>query len=146
MTTSTEPEIEKLREFRREVQAEMNEGKKAAPLFSGNVALVRVRSECQIHPVIAQIWRTRLPRYIVIVANEGYVPDRIHFSARSAPGTSVLDFLRNIELTEGEDTYGHGHDQASGGNLSFSRWNELLGVLGFPARTFAPESATITRT
>lgn len=78
--------------------------------------------------------------------NEGYLPDRVHFSARSAPGTSVLDFLRNIELTEGEDTYGHGHDQASGGNLSFSRWNVLLGVLGFPARTFAPDSATITRT
>lgn len=59
------------------------------------------------------IWRTRLPRYIVIAANEGYLPNRVNFSARSAANVSVLNFLREIELSEGEGYHGHGHDQAA---------------------------------
>ena len=77
----------------------MNAAKKAAPVFAGSVALVRISSPCQIHPLIAQIWRSRLPRYIV------------NFSARSAANISVLNFLGEIELREGEGYYGHGHDQ-----------------------------------
>jgi len=59
---------------------------------------------------------------------------------------SVPDPTPDLGSARGENTYGHGHDQASGGSLSFSRWNELLGVLGFPPQTFAQESTTITRT
>jgi hypothetical protein len=97
----------------------------------GNVALVRVNSPCQIHPLIAQSWRTRLPKYIVIVANEGYIPSRVNFSVRTASGTNVLDFLRSIDLSEGEGSYGNGHDGASGGSLPPERWSELLTKLGF---------------
>ncbi|MEJ7617836.1 MAG: DHH family phosphoesterase [Pyrinomonadaceae bacterium] len=115
----------------------MNEAKKAAPVFSGSVALIRINTPCQIHPLIAQIWRTRLPKFIVIAANEGYLPGRVNFSARSAAGVSVLDFLKSIELSEGAGNYGHGHDQASGGSLPAARWNEFLSKLNFPASVYA---------
>jgi ATP-dependent DNA ligase len=131
LVNSNNPEVEQLRLAKAEVNTALQEGKKAAPIFAGNVALVRVNSPCQIHPLIAQSWRTRLPKYVVIVANEGYIPGRINFSARTSSGVNVLDLLRGIELSEGEGSYGHGHDSASGGSLPRDRWNELLLKLGF---------------
>ena len=132
LARSVAPEVEALRAAREEVRQAMAEAKKAAPKFAGNVALIRVRSRCQVHPVIAQIWRTRLPKYIVLVANEGYLPGRVNFSARSATGTNLLDFLRAIDLGEGEGSYARGHDHATGGSLPIARWNLLLEKLGFP--------------
>jgi single-stranded-DNA-specific exonuclease len=90
-----------------------------------------------VHPLIAQIWRSRLPKFLVIVANDGYEPGRVHFSARSGPGMNVIDFLRGISLPAGDGDFGHGHDQASGGILPTKRWNALLAALGFPASVFA---------
>ena len=131
--------IKRLREAKREVNAELNEARKAAPVFAGNVALIRMNSLCQIHPLIAQSWRTRLPKYIVIAANEGFMPDKVNFAARtSADGVSVLDFLRSFKLANvGTGSYGQGHDQASGGVLPVAAWNELLEKMGFPESTFA---------
>jgi single-stranded-DNA-specific exonuclease len=137
LVNSDADEVQRLRLAREEVKAAMNEAKKAAPVFAGRVALVRMNSTCQIHPLIAQIWRSRLPRYIVIAANVGYLPNRVNFSARSAPNVNVLNFLREIELSEGEGYHGHGHDQASGGSLPIERWNELLAKLGFSREVFA---------
>ena len=137
LVNSEADEVQQLRFAREEVKAAMNEAKKAAPVFAGRVALVRMSSPCQVHPLIAQIWRTRLPGYIVIAANAGYIPERVNFSARSAANISVLDFLREIELDEGEGYYGHGHDQASGGSLPIERWNKLLAKLGFSSEVFA---------
>ena len=137
LVNSDAEEVRQLRSAREEVQAALDEAKKAAPVFAGRVALVRMNSPCQIHPLMAQIWRSRLPKYIVIAANEGYLPNRVNFSARSNAGVSVLDFLREIELSDGEGYHGHGHDQASGGSLPFERWNELLGKLGFGSGVLA---------
>lgn len=131
LVRSDSADVQALRAAREEVKPAMAEAKKAAPKFAGNVALIRVSSRCQVHPVIAQIWRTRLPKYIVIVANDGYMPDRVNFSARSSSGVNLLDFLRNIDLGEGEGSYARGHDQATGGSLPLERWNLLLTKLGF---------------
>jgi single-stranded-DNA-specific exonuclease len=125
---SDSADVQELRRARAEVAAEMEIAKKAAPVFAGKTALVRVNSPCQIHPLIAQIWRGRLPKYYVLVANEGYMPDRVNFAAR---GEGILDFIKSIQLSEGEGTYGHGHEAASGGSLSVERWNELLEKVGF---------------
>jgi single-stranded-DNA-specific exonuclease len=127
-------DLNALRAARQEVKEALAEAKNAAPVFSGQVALIRVHSRCQIHPLIAQIWRSRLPRYIVIAANDGYMDGRVNFSVRSGSGVNVLEFLRGIELPEGEGNYGRGHDQASGGSLPVDRWNMLLERLGFDAR------------
>ncbi|MCW3061948.1 MAG: hypothetical protein JWQ02_3769 [Capsulimonas sp.] len=133
LTESTDSDVEELRAARAEVKEAMEEAKKAAPVFSGPAALIRINSPCQIHPLMAQIWRSRLPKYIVIAANEGYLPGRVNFSVRSAPGINVLEFLHGIDLglPEGEGNYGHGHDQASGGSLPREYWERFLGKLGF---------------
>jgi single-stranded-DNA-specific exonuclease len=139
IVVSSAPEIEALRVARAEVKIALDEAKKAAPVFSKTqpVALIRMNTPCQVHPLLAQIWRTRLPKYIVIAANEGYLPGRVNFSARATAQYNVREFLRGVELSEGERTFGYGHDQASGGSLQTARWNELLEALGFPEGTFA---------
>ena len=131
LVNSTTNEVAQLRRAREEVKVALEQAKKAAPVFAENVALVRINSPCQIHPLIAQIWRTRLPKYIVIAANEGYIPDKVNFSVRTNSGVNVLDFLRGIDISEGEGSYGHGHDSASGGSLPVEQWHELLTKLGF---------------
>jgi single-stranded-DNA-specific exonuclease len=126
--------VQRLRVARLEVKAALEEAKKAAPKFAGQVALIRVHSACQIHPLIAQIWRTRLQKFIVIAANDAYMPGRVNFSVRGAPGTNVLAFLRSIELAKNEGHYGHGHDAASGGSLPIPIWHEFLSKLGFETK------------
>ncbi len=135
----TTEEARRLAEYRAEVNAALAEGKKAAPAFSGQVALVRVDSPCQIHPLVAQIWRTRLPKYIVLVANEGYLPGMVAFTARTQADVNVLDFLRGIELDD-VDQFGYGHDKASGGILRREQWNQLLKQLGFKEKALAKNS------
>jgi single-stranded-DNA-specific exonuclease len=130
LVNSNSPEVEQLRRARAEVKVALEAARKVAPVFAGKVALLRLNSPCQIHPLIAQSWRSRLPNYVVIAANEGYLPGRVNFSARSN-SVNVLEFLRSQEIAEGEGTYGHGHDQASGGSLPVDRWHELLHKLGF---------------
>lgn len=131
LVKSDDEDVRALRAAREEFQRELAEAKKAAPKFAGQVALVRVRSRCQVHPVIAQIWRSRLPRYIVVVANDGYLPGRVNFSMRSASGINLLDYLGQFDLGEGEGSYARGHDQATGGSLPFDRWELLLSRMGF---------------
>ena len=89
-----------MREARREVNAAMAEAKKHAPLFAGQVALIRIHSSYQIHPLIAQIWRSRLPKYVVMVANDGYRPGHVHFSVRGQQ-INVLDFLSSVHISDG---------------------------------------------
>jgi single-stranded-DNA-specific exonuclease len=133
LVLSSSGEVRELKAAREEVKTALEEAKKAAPVFSKThpVALVRVSTPCQVHPLMAQIWRTRLPKYIVIAANDAYLPGRINFSARAGTDYNVLEFLRNIVISDGEGSFGHGHDQASGGSLPVARWNELLNALGF---------------
>jgi single-stranded-DNA-specific exonuclease len=127
LVDSTSVDVQHLRDAREEVNMALNEARKAAPTFAGNVALIRMNS---------QSWRGRLPKYIVIAANEGYMPGRVNFAARSN-SANVLEFLRAQQLSEGEGSYGHGHDQASGGTLPVDRWNELLAKLGFSESVYA---------
>jgi single-stranded-DNA-specific exonuclease len=125
------PITARLQAARVQVSAALQEAKKAGPVFAGNVALVRIHSACQVHPLIATIWRTRLPKAIVIVANDGFMPGRVNFSVRTASGLSVLEFLDSIVLPEGEGHFGYGHDQASNGSLPPDRWQVLLKGMGF---------------
>lgn len=124
-------EAHRLALFREEAKAALEEAKKASPQFSGNVALVRISSPCYVHPLIAQIWRTRLPKYIVIAANEGYMPGYVAFSVRTAADVNVLDFLGQVEVDVAEGYLGYGHDQASSGVLPVESWQKLVQELGF---------------
>ncbi len=128
---SHSPASQGLREARKEVKIAFEEAKRAAPKFAGEVALLEISSPCQVHPLLAQVWRGRLPKFHVVVANSGYMANRVNFSARSAKGKSVLDFLKSLDAGEGEGHFGHGHDQASGGSLPPERFDKLKRAMGF---------------
>ena len=143
------PEAEPLRAARKEVAAAMAEARKRAPVFSARdaavppdarpeadlrFALVTVHSPCQIHPLIAQQWRTRLPDYAVVCANTGYLPGTVAFSTRTARTDVVLPKLyQSIDTPGWNGRWGHGHDQASGGHLPPAVFNDVLDALGFEA-------------
>ena len=129
------PDLLLLREFKAEVGAALAEAKRAAPRFSQTekVALLRFDSPARVHPLLAQSWRGRLPKYIVIAANGGFLPGRVSFSARTEVDVNLLDFLaRHGEHLDGTEVeYGHGHDKATGGTLSAANFDRLLESMGF---------------
>ena len=130
----TSPQMERLRLCRAEVKAELGEAKRLAPRFSKTekVALFELDSPARIHPLLAQSWRGRLPKFMVIVANRGFLPGRVAFSARTESDANLLDFLaRYRDVVPGELEYGYGHDQAAGGVVSAEAWDKLKGAMGF---------------
>jgi single-stranded-DNA-specific exonuclease len=128
----------RLRAYRAEVQEELAIARKQAPIFSADQpwALVPLDSGCQVHPLIAQQWRTRLPKFAVIAANRGYLPGIVAFSARTSRKDMVLPtLLRAPDIgADDEASFGRGHDQASGGHLPIPQFNRLVDALGFDAR------------
>jgi len=130
-------EARRLWEYRSEAKAAFNKAKHAAPHFSGQVVLMRIKSPCYVHPLVAQIWRNRFRDRIVIAANEGYIPGYVAFSVRTSAEVNVLDFLGGIQIDVAEGYMGYGHDQASSGVIPVASWNELLRKLGFGEQFFA---------
>lgn len=134
-----QPELPLLQESRAEVAGAMAEAKRAAPRFSGPFALVRLSSPCLVHPLIAQVWRTRLPKYVVIAANFGFREGHVHFSVRTARGDlNLLDLLAE-HAPPGADllSFGGGHDRATGGALPLEAWNAFITGLGFGPEALA---------
>ena len=129
------PQAETLQADRRLVHAEVTEARKAAPVFSESqpFALVTVASPAQVHPLIAQQWRTRLPDYAVLCANTAYLDGLVAFSTRTARADLVLPAIYQAIDTPGwNGRWGHGHDQASGGHLPPDVFDTVLDALGFP--------------
>jgi single-stranded-DNA-specific exonuclease len=95
--------------------------------------MIRTHTPCaQVRPLVAQIWRSRLPRRFVIAAKTRYRPGWVHFSARRRPGTNLVEFVRKHQSPGADpETYGNGHEQAAGGALSFAVWNDFVHRLGF---------------
>jgi single-stranded-DNA-specific exonuclease len=134
----------RLRDYRAEVNAALAEARKRAPIFAAGGspwALIPVASPCQIHPLIAQQWRGRLPRHAVMGANPRYVPDVVAFSCRTSRSDLNLPALLRgaVDLGAWNAHFGNGHDQASGGHLPPAEFGALLAALGFaePARAAA---------
>ena len=114
-----------------EVNAAYNEAKKAAPKFAGEAAMIRIHTPCQVHPLVAQIWRTRLPKFIVFGVNTGFVPGWVHFAARCGKRKTCRVSCANIARMARATHYGNGHDQAGGGALPYAVWNDWVRDLGF---------------
>lgn len=77
----------RLQSARQEVNAEVERCTHTAPKFSkdGKVAVFRISSQAQVHPVIATRWSGHLQSKaleIILVANEGYLPGKVNFSCR----------------------------------------------------------------
>ncbi|KZT24815.1 DHH phosphoesterase [Neolentinus lepideus HHB14362 ss-1] len=131
---------------RAEVNAEVERCTHVAPKFSedGKVALLRISSQAQVHPVIATRWAGHLksPRLqVVIAANNGYTPGVMHFScriarqARSTVDVNIIDMLRSYADREPGlrekmgDNFARGHKQASGGIVKIEDFERLWDVM-----------------
>ncbi|KAK3116007.1 hypothetical protein LTR53_004067 [Teratosphaeriaceae sp. CCFEE 6253] len=148
--------VPRLREARAEVNAEVERCTHTAPKFSadGKVAVFRIRSAAQVHPMIATRWCGSLQSKtleVILVANEGYLPGKVNFSCRiprsarsREPPVSIIERLRYYaSLTEatadggdavplseriGSD-FARGHVQASGGVVSVDHFEELMRLM-----------------
>jgi single-stranded-DNA-specific exonuclease len=116
---------------RQEVREALEAGRRVAPKVAGPVALIRLHSPCQIHPLVAQSWTGRLKGNIVMAANTGYRPGWVHFAVRSATGQDLVAFLREHAPADADENYGNGHRQATGGALRPPAWNAFIAGLGF---------------
>jgi single-stranded-DNA-specific exonuclease len=134
------PETALLQAAKAEVRDALAAGRRVAPHIRNDVALIRLHTACQIHPLIAQQWKERLKDKVVIAANTGYRPGWVHFAARTGQGTDLIEFFRN-HRPEGADpiNYGNGHAKASGGALQPAAWNRFVTNLGFDAEEQVPE-------
>ncbi|GAA5912997.1 hypothetical protein JCM6882_008893 [Rhodosporidiobolus microsporus] len=144
---------EKLLEAKERTSAETSRWQGAAPVFSkdGRIAVVKVNSGYQIHPVIATRWCGTLRKaktlVCVMCANEGYTPNFVHFSCRaprrsssSSEGPSepvdLIAFLRFLtplcdalspgwSARVGED-FARGHREATGGIIPREEFEVLM--------------------
>ncbi|KAI1326907.1 DHH family protein [Xylariaceae sp. FL0255] len=134
---------------RAEVNAEVERCTHTAPKFSSDakIAVFRIRSEAQVHPVIATRWAGHLqsPKLeVILVANEGYLPGMVNFSCRiprSArardPPINIIEVLRDVAGRASDPTlrerlgesFARGHKEASGGIVPTAEFEEFLDVL-----------------
>jgi single-stranded-DNA-specific exonuclease len=110
----------------------MEHAKRVPPIVRGDVALISIASTCQIHPLVAQQWRSRLKDKVVIAANREYRPGWVHFAARTGSGADLIRFFAERRPEGADENYGSGHRQASGGALRIPDWNRFVTDLGFP--------------
>jgi single-stranded-DNA-specific exonuclease len=134
---ATVPDAQTLRSYQDEVKRELNEAKKVGPKFSKTepLAMIRFSSPARVHPLIAQQWRSRLPKYAIMAVNDGYLPGRTQFSMRGNAGIDLLEMLARYGKTLGidEPEYGHGHHSATGGSLPTETFERLIRAMGFEA-------------
>ncbi|WP_205479597.1 DHH family phosphoesterase [Sphingomonas arenae] len=131
------PETAELIAAKEEVKAEMEIARRVAPKVRGDVALIPLASPCQVHPLVAQQWRSRLKDKVVIAANRDYRPGWVHFAARTAAGHDLIRFFAERRPEGAGSEYGSGHRAASGGALRHEQWNEFVRELGFPEEQIA---------
>ena len=126
------PQFDLLADYRAEVGEERARCARTAPRFAGDWALLRFASPCQIHGPIATAWVGRLPKQIVLAANEGYTPGNVHFSVRTRRANeNLLERLRAFRAVTNAPELGQGHRQATGGVLSRAQFEKLLEAIGF---------------
>ena len=128
---------------RAEVAAEVERCTHAAPSFSadGKVAVFRIASPAQVHPVIATRWAGHLNSRaleIVMVANEGYLEGKVNFSCRVArcargrePGVDIIQSLRGYAALDAQSPNGEEGVEADGDeNADGEKRKPLLERLG----------------
>ncbi|KAK1990586.1 hypothetical protein LX36DRAFT_664072 [Colletotrichum falcatum] len=148
---------------RAEVNAEVERCTHTAPEFSsdGRVAVFRISSRAQVHPVIATRWAGHLASArleVVLVANEGYLPGLVNFSCRVPrcarardPPVNIIAVLQDVAARAGDPTlrerlggsFARGHKEASGGIVPRAEFEELMAVLevGNKAAGASPKKA-----
>jgi len=118
------------------------------PKFSkdGKIAVLRIDTPAQVHPVIATRWAGHLksPKLeIVMVANTGYLPGMVNFSCRVArtaknndPPVDIIATLKEVAALSDSNlvarmggSFARGHKEASGGIIPVAEFEELMGLI-----------------
>lgn len=144
----------RLIEARQDINLEIERCRRAPPKFSkdGRIAVVRINSAFQVHPIIATRWAGHLDSKkleIVMAANEGYLPGMVNFScriarvarARAAEEGREISIIKMLEeAARGSETgdlrerlgesFARGHNEASGGIVRVAEFEELIKILG----------------
>ncbi|KAG0647355.1 hypothetical protein D0Z07_7297, partial [Hyphodiscus hymeniophilus] len=134
----------RLGEARQEINLEVERQTHTPPKFSkdGKIAVLKINSKAQVHPVIATRWAGHLKSKaleIVMVANYGYLPGKVNFSCRIArcargqdPPVNIIDSLKAIANLDTSDlverlgeNFARGHKEASGGIVNTAEFEEL---------------------
>ncbi|KAL8670697.1 MAG: hypothetical protein Q9168_004785 [Polycauliona sp. 1 TL-2023] len=133
---------------RAEINEEVERQTHTAPKFSkdGKIAVFRIHSAAQVHPVIATRWAGFLKSSkleIVLVANTGYLPDKVNFSCRIArcarnrdPPVNIISSLKAVADLDTTDlvermgeSFARGHKEASGGIIPAKEFEELMALM-----------------
>ncbi len=126
-----DPRTAVLEDARRAWRSAYDDAVRVAPRVRGDLALVSISSPFQVHPLVAAAWRRRLAPRVVLVANHGYLPNRVNFAVRG--GTGDLRRLLREALPDAGGEFAHGHDRATGGSLEPADFDRLLDALGLTA-------------
>jgi len=152
----------KLLAARAEVNAEVERCTHTAPKFSSDakIAVFRINSAAQVHPVIATRWAGHLqsPKLeVILVANEGYLPGVVNFSCRvprSArarnPPVDIIQVLKGIAEKAPNPTlrerlgesFARGHKEASGGIVPKAEFEEFIEILEIVKKPEGPSPKT----
>lgn len=117
-----------LRECQARVRDRLNAALHTAPSCWGKLAVLEIRSDCPVHGLVAQIWRSRVPEQIVLVANHRTNREEVQISARCGSGCNAIEELAALGLEL------RGHPRSAGAALSPSEWDRFLASLEGYAR------------
>jgi len=138
----------RLQSARAEINAEVEMNTHTPPKFSADsrIAVLRINTPAQVHPVIATRWAGYLNSKaleIVMCANSGYLPGVVNFSCRIArcarsrdPPVNIIESLKAAAdlSTDGlrerlGESFARGHKEASGGIVPVEAFDELMSLL-----------------
>ncbi|KAH6677238.1 hypothetical protein B0J14DRAFT_560027 [Halenospora varia] len=138
----------RLADARDEINEEVEKRTHMPPKFSkdGKIAVLKINSEAQVHPVIATRWASHLKSKaleIVMVANYGYLPGKVNFSCRIArcargrdPPVNIIESLKAVADLDTTDlvqrlgeSFARGHKEASGGIVNTAEFEELCALM-----------------
>jgi hypothetical protein len=138
----------RLQSARAEINEEVEMNTHTPPKFTpdGRIAVLKINSAAQIHPVIATRWAGHLNSKaleIVMVANYGYLEGLVNFSCRIArcarSRESPVNIIESLKAAADLSTDGltermgasfaRGHKEASGGIVPTTAFEELMVLL-----------------
>ena len=114
--------------MREEVASAITSARRVAPKVIGRWAIVELDDPRRIHGVIASTWARRLAPRITLVANRGYMPDRVHLSVRAGGDVDVRRALRELLPDEGPN-FAAGHARASGAIVDVPTYERLVAAI-----------------
>ena len=133
---------------RAEINEEVERQTHTPPKFSkdGKIAVLKIHSAAQVHPVVATRWAGHLQSKaleIVMVANSGYLPGLVNFSCRIArcargrdPPVDIISSLKAVADLDTTDlvqrmgeSFARGHKEASGGIIPVAEFDELMALM-----------------